>query len=334
MQAQFSPASDGISFESESAPSDEYFSLTDLLNKPYDPGASPKRIDEIIAACTNGTDADLALIQSIDVADINVECIMHAVAAGNVHVVEYFLNCVPELFIEACSWATELNSLPLLKWFVSAGCIPTVRTFVNAAMHGNLEIVEYLHELYIDAAKNIQLDPTITNAAAAHGNYNVLIWLITHGYVTDKNIGLVVAHTDRPEHERLMALIWLYEQGVYTPSHDNAIITEQTLGGLFNPLWPPLRSLIYNAGLNNDISILRWAVHTGFEFDLNMLQRMLAIPTQRTRQEYEKFLAMTAYVAEVLEHDLVVLGRPQKYNRREVELGFRVVSVDKKGDPE
>lgn len=331
---------DGISFESDSSSKDDYFSLANLLNKPYDPCASPKRIDEIMAACANGTEADLALIHSIDPAHINMDCIMHAIAGGNVHVVEYFINNVPrELFKEACSWATELNSLSLLRWLVSAGCIPTVRTFVNAAMHGNFEIIEYLHALNnapfygsVDT-KYIHLDPIITSTAAACGNYNVLIWLITYGYATDKGIGLIAAHpahANRPEHERLMALIWLYEHGVYTPTHDTEIIMGQTLGGIFDPLWPPLSSLIYNAGVNNDISILRWAIHTGFEFDLNKLHRLLITLGQKGPNEYDKYLAMTAYVAEVLEHDLAAIGRPQKYDRKQVDAGFRVVRVTKK----
>lgn len=337
MQAQFSPTSDDdISFGSDSSSKESYFSLADLLNKPYDPCASPKRIDEIMAACANGTDADLALIQSVDPTDVNMDCVMHAVASGNIHVVEYFIGhpaISRELFTEACSWATELNSLPLLQWLVSAGCVPTIYTFVNAARHGNLEIVEYLYALRNGPC----LDPAITSIAAAYGNYNLLMWLIMHGYAFEKDIGLIVAapaYADPPEHERLMALIWLYEYGIYTPTQDTEIISEQTFGGLFDPLWPPLGSLIYNAGLNNDISIMRWAVHVGFEFDLNKLHRLLIALGQKGPNEYKRYLAMTAYVAEVLEHDLDALGRPQKYNRKEVEAGFRVVRVNKKEDSE
>jgi len=332
MQAAFSPVSDNLSSESDSSSSNEsYFSLADLLNKPYDPCTSPGRIDEIMAACANGTEADLALIHSVDPTDINVDCIMHAIAAGNIHVVEYFLahpEVSRELFAEACSWATELNSLPLLQWLVLAGCVPTIYTFVNAARHGNLEIVEYLYALQNGPC----LDPAITSIAAAYGNYNLLAWLIMHGYAVEKHIGLIVAapaYADPPEHERLMALIWLYAHGIYTPTQDNEIIMEQTFGGLFDPLWPQLSSLIYNAGINNDISIMRWAVHVGFEFDLNKLHRLLITLGRKGPKDYKRYLAMTAYVAEVLERDLNALGRPQKYNRREVDAGFRTDRVNK-----
>lgn len=321
MLAQFSPISDSSSSKPES-------SLANLLNRPYDPCASPGRIDEIISACTAGTEADLALIHSVDAAHINVDCVMHAVAAGNIHVVEYFLGHpdIPrELFAEACSWATELDSFALLIWLVAAGCQPTINAFVNATKQGNLEIIEYLHNLDSEVVKNISQDSLITSTAAAYGNYNVLMWLIIQGYTVEKSIGLIVAtpaHADRPEHERLMVLIWLHQHGIYTPEHDAEIVAKQTFGGLFDPLWPPLTSLIYNAGLNNDISILRWAVQTGFEFDLNKLHRLLITLGRKDPKEYKRYLAMTAYVAEVLERDLDAVGRPQKYDRKKVDMSF------------
>lgn len=300
-----------FSVENSESSHSEYFSIADLEKQEYDPCASPTILDSLIDVCIDGK---LNLVRTFPLEHVTVECVMHAMRNRHVDIVEYFLNdAVIPLFKEACSWAAELGSLALMQWLIKAGCTPTINTFVCAAIHGDIGMLEYLHTFNI--ASTVRDHPIIIIKAAEHGSYQAILWLVHHGYKVDPHIGLVATyphHINIPEYDRLMMLMWLYESGLYTPEHDSYIIREQVWADVDRT---QLVSLIYNACNNYDVGILRWAVHKGFEFDLNNLYLILR---SNIRSDH-RYLAMDSYVSNVLEHDLEALGRPQKYDRKKAE---------------
>ena len=126
---------------------------------------------------------------------------------GHYDVLKWVLKNGCPVDVHTCENIAARGDLEMLCWAIENDCpLNTYVTAIGAATFGKLNIVQYIHNNYLDAS--LLADTTICEHAAKNGHLETLIWCRKNGYAWDDN-----TYTAALTNDHWSVLIWCVENG-------------------------------------------------------------------------------------------------------------------------